>query len=263
MLRSIRGEIMLYIIIFILLLAFILLRRSFKIKKLKQQKKDEVVYNRQKLLIKLKELDKYDLGGYAGDTRDKMKENSNKIQTLMEKIMSDNYTEQTYDNYKNEVYLLEESMKEFSKNLIAQIKLWDKALQALENTRDYTNDFFRDRNFYPPDFTFHANTLESHITDVKEIKRKNPLSSPEPYYAFIEEYKGKFELFLSLHRKISEYIERIENAKTTFTKKDIDEINMLKNDLYSALKDANFKIVEKTLRDLKKYMIRGEKKLKS
>ena len=214
---------------------------------------------RQELLKRINKLNRFEEGGYNNETKEAIKTLAKKIMELDEQITMEENEDQMH-TYIFSVEALENEVALFSNQLQASIETWEKVKEEVLENIEFARDFFDKNNFYPTDFTHDTNRLERKRNDLVDEMRKNPLSDPTPFRTYNNEFRAKFELYLSLHSKTSTLLTEYEQVKEKLSTEKVNLIHDLKQELFFSLQNAKLKDAEKTLRAFKRELIKAQKK---
>jgi len=236
------------IILMIVAVAMIMIV-SIKIKIKKRKRKNEIIQkkepqeSREKLLLQIKDIGKYQLEAYEGESKKEMGKLKNEKNELVEKIMSETFYEM-YDETKKDIEELKERQKIFREHHIKNIKMWEGIENEMTEYVEYMRKFYDSNTFYPHEFIHDTNRVQRKLEDLREEKRKNPLGDYIPYKNLIDECKKSVEDFQKIRDEIVMILEKNETKK--------EENSEIKHQLFMALSQGNYEKAEGYLKELKK-----------
>jgi hypothetical protein len=192
---------------------------------------------RESLLNKLRDSKRFEVEGYAGETKTVMS-------TLMEKaeLVTDAWFEpgKSFDDNKVATLAFLDELSAFRDSLKNGIATFETIQRDYDSFQEELRTFFDSTTFYPPDFTFLANSLEAKSTEMKEVRRTDPLISTKVYTDFLDMFKKQIESFRSIHQDITLLLEKFDTVKDTLSENDAFAFSELKQKIFFSLHQGEF-----------------------
>ena len=203
---------------------------------------DPGTMNRQDYLQAIRQCERFDPNGYRGSAKQQILQFQTRADELIHEWLEPGAVESEMI-LKTETFLSENA--DFSTQLKERIRSYQTLQSQYESKIEEINVFFSENNFYPPDFTFLANTLHEKYTDLKELKRTDPFTSQEEFNQFLDLISSQIEIFKSTHEKVSVAIQHFETVKATLPEGKHVAMLELKQKMFFALHQGDFKEAEK------------------
>lgn len=231
------------IILVVLALAVIInvgLKMTIKQRKTDQSEQDKRK-KKEQLFLLLKDKGKQDENGYEGETKEKIVQLKERKYALHEKIVQSEKDEEL-QAIEEVVLVFAEEYEHFQQELLKQIKEWENVEKEMTEYVEYMREFYESHTYYPHEFVHDTNRVQRKLEDIREERRKNPLSfTYHEYETIIKEAKHNVSEFETLHNEI---VETIKDSTT--------EDSQIKHDMYIALTKADYKVVREQLEKIKK-----------
>ena len=217
-----RGTLMIYYLLALFLASLVLIKLVIRELRMKQKnEKGEKSQSEQKRtwISDLHKLERFDIEGYAGETKEKLKELLQKALTLSEEIFEQKEEEKkSFEMFKEQYEAVMAEEKEMLASLEKAFQEWDALQKEIEETIAYATEFFVGTNFFPPEFINDTHRLERMLSEIKEEKRQNPLSDPTPYQDENQNLLSKIEAFKEEGLKTADATLKAFTAVTTKSK---------------------------------------------
>jgi len=230
----------------VIMVAINIYRRSEKSEQPKESKSNPTEI-REEMLLLLKNIKKYEIEAYEGETKEALKKLEKEKYYLMDEWMKESYKEQV-EPLVEQVQNLIKKQKEFQLHLREKITQWEKVEHEMDENIAFMETFFTNQTFYPHEFVHDLNRLQRKKENVREERRNNPLGSCEEYQELTKTFHQNVQSFLSFHQEITETIEGL-----SYEKKEEKHVQEIKHDLYVSLSQMKLKRTKKLLEELKAY----------
>lgn len=244
------------IIIVSLLLGVLFIVNFLRVEHIKSRRrtnKTQYADKKREWMRALQEVDRFELEGYEGETKDRLQQVVMEANQVMEELF-----EKTGHSYLQELEKRVEEVlaanDELKKELISCVRNWRDIQKEMEDVIEYATAFFVGTNFFPAEFINEVHRLERMVSEIKEEKRQNPLSDQSAYRNEIESVKKQFATFELLHREVAALIEQITEQKEILSQETQDQLLLEKQHLYLCLQAGQFEESEQKLRAIREML---------
>lgn len=246
------GCLVFYYLLALFLVSIVLVKLIIKESKKKKDGTKKMYETRREWINRLHEIERFDVNGYSGETKKEIENLIEKAVALTEEIFKLKDEEEQFEDVKKRYFDFLAQEEAFSKKLQESIKDWDSVQKEIEETIEYATEFFVGTNFFPPEFINDTHRLERMLSEIKEEKRQNPLSSSENYKKENKNLRENIETFKTYHQRTAELIEKVDKKKDSMTKKQYENILNQKQELFIFLQAGKFDKVKKKLIEIEK-----------
>lgn len=243
--------------LFLLLFIPLLFILNFWFKKKNDSKKPSIDKTKEEYLNEIRLCDKYEIEGYRGKTKMRMVSLQDRANALVDIWLEPHHD--TIEIRETSDQLLQDAAQ-LTHDLKSGASAFEQCQTLYEQKIEQINSFFDDKNFYPPDFTFLANTLHEKYNTLKETKRKDPLFELKDFNDFLTLISTQFDTFDEIHSRVSMALLAFDEKKDSFTEPKLIPLLELKQKIFFSLHQGNFKETENLIRVFSDRMKNEEEK---
>lgn len=232
----------------LLLILHLAWRKNKKEKRERNWQENDPKEKRRRMVEELKQIERFEPNGYEGSTKETIVRLQKTYGVLVEDLFSND------DSFDQRAEKLKEEEEFFKEKLKQNVEKWDQLEKAFEQSVEALTGYIEQTNFYPPDFIHDTNRLQRRLEELRDKKRKDPISSMTTYQDEKERYEDKIANFKRLHKETNHLIAEIEREKGRIEEKTMGTILTLKNDLFLNLQMGQIKEGEGKINKIKEIL---------
>ena len=199
------------------------------------------------VLNAVKAFDTYQDHSYEDETKEAVETFQQRLKNAVDEII-----EIPDNSYMEKVELITKEAVELSLRISKAKVQIEECKLSMRSSVEKGLQFVQSTNFYPPEYVFHINKIEGFITDLTEIREKNPLKSLNEFFEFRTQVEQDIQLFTELHQETIELIDKIDQKMTQKQKNETQNILEIKESLFRAIQMGELLRAKSDLKKLKK-----------